>query len=444
MSCCGGSTSCGSKKQQHTTTTTTRVVPSSNSNRMGMQLSFEDEAASSVNIISSKSSDSCCSSNSSKNNNDGGCCKSSSSSTSSSSTINESCCKSNSKKEINIVDDDSTTTTTNKATIVSSDATEINNETNTVNAFKGCPSETPNAGSEPVCSGCPGKTSCQSQSAAGFPDKRDMEIRMKVIKHKILVMSGKGGVGKSTVSSLLAYGLSCLNKNNTITKPKVSVLDVDICGPSIPKLMGVESKQIINSEYGWVPPKTPNHEIKVMSVGSLLNTPDSPVVWKGPRKEAMIRRFIKDTFWGKQDYLIIDTPPGTSDEHLSIIASLKNCSPSGAIIVTTPQDLSVSIVKKEIKLCQELHVPILGIIENLSGYVCPCCDEVTEIFKSDGGRKLAEQYNIPFLGKIPIDTNLGKCSESGKCGVCETPTTPGVLAIQSIIEKLESILNPTQ
>ncbi|KAF2073233.1 hypothetical protein CYY_005460 [Polysphondylium violaceum] len=430
MSCCGGSTSCGSSKPKV-------VTGSSISNRKGIELSFEDEAASNVNISTSttttKSNSSCCSSNSNSGSSSaGGCCKSSTSAPTSAS--NDSCCKSSpSTKEIKINEEES-----NK-TIISSDATEINSETNTVNTFKGCPSETPSAGSEPVCSSCPGKTACQSQSAAGNPDKRDIEIRMKVIKHKILVMSGKGGVGKSTVSSLLAYGLSCGSG-----KQKVSVLDVDICGPSIPKLMGVESKQIINSEYGWMPPKTPNHEIKVMSVGSLLNTPDSPVVWKGPRKEAMIRRFVKDTFWGKQDYLIIDTPPGTSDEHLSIIASLKNCNPSGAIIVTTPQDLSVSIVKKEIKLCQELHVPILGIIENLSGYVCPCCDEVTEIFKSDGGRKLAEQYNIPFLGKIPIDTNLGRCSENGKCGVCEHPTTPGVLAIQSIVENLEKILNKPQ
>ncbi|EGC36476.1 hypothetical protein DICPUDRAFT_91828 [Dictyostelium purpureum] len=178
-----------------------------------------------------------------------------------------------------------------------------------------------------------------------------------------------------------------------------------------------------------------------MSVGFLLNSPDAPVIWKGPRKTTMIRRFLKDTFWGKQDYLVIDTPPGTSDEHLSIINSLKTCNPDGAVLVTTPQDLSVDTVKKEIDLCRELKVPIIGIIENLSGFVCPCCDEVTEIFKSDGGRKLAEQYNIPFLGKIPIDTNLGQCAENGKCSICEFSETPGSKSIQSIIEKIEEIIN---
>ncbi|EAL64739.1 nucleotide binding protein 1-like protein [Dictyostelium discoideum AX4] len=374
-----------------------------------------------------KSSSSCCSSN---NNNKveekqkSGCCGGSEKSGSSS------CCKSEST---------TTTTTTNKqikddSNILSSGATII--EGNIIKASVGCPSDTPLAGSEAICSSCPGQNACKSQ--ADNPDKKSIEIRMKVIKNKILVMSSKGGVGKSTVSSLLSYGFSKRNNNTT----KVSVLDVDICGPSIPKLMGVDKLQIINSEYGWIPPKVQqaNHDIKVMSVGFLLGTPDAPVIWKGPRKTTMIRRFLKDTFWGKQDYLIIDTPPGTSDEHLSIINSLKSCNPDGAVLVTTPQDLSCDTVKKEISLCRQLNVPIIGIIENLSGFVCPCCDEVTEIFKSDGGKKLAEQFNIPFLGKIPIDTNLGKSAENGVCSICDHPNTPGTLAIHSIIDKIDQII----
>ncbi|KAN0012575.1 hypothetical protein ACTFIU_007882 [Dictyostelium citrinum] len=375
------------------------------------------------------SSSSCCSSS---NNNKieekskSGCCGGNEKSNSGSS----SCCKSE------------TSTTTNKPTIIkddsnilSSDATII--EGDIIKASVGCPSDTPLAGSEAVCASCPGQNACKSQ--ADNPDKKSIEIRMKVIKNKILVMSSKGGVGKSTVSSLLSYGFSKRNNNTT----KVSVLDVDICGPSIPKLMGVDKMQIINSEYGWIPPKVQqaNHDIKVMSVGFLLGSPDAPVIWKGPRKTTMIRRFLKDTFWGKQDYLIIDTPPGTSDEHLSIINSLKTCNPDGAVLVTTPQDLSCDTVKKEISLCRELNVPIIGIIENLSGFVCPCCDEVTEIFKSDGGKKLAEQFNIPFLGKIPIDTNLGKSAENGLCSICEHPNTPGTLAIHSIIDKIDQIIN---
>ncbi|KAK5580735.1 hypothetical protein RB653_000759 [Dictyostelium firmibasis] len=382
---------------------------------------------------SSPSSSSCCSS---KNNNkieekpkSGGCCGGNEKSN------NDSCCKSEK------ITTTTTTTTTNKpiikddSNIISSDATKVI-EGDIIKASVGCPSDTPLAGSESICSSCPGQSACKSQ--ADNPDKKSIEIRMKVIKNKILVMSSKGGVGKSTVSSLLSYGFSKRNNNTT----KVSVLDVDICGPSIPKLMGVEKMQIINSEYGWIPPKVQqaNHDIKVMSVGFLLGSPDAPVIWKGPRKTTMIRRFLKDTFWGKQDYLIIDTPPGTSDEHLSIINSLKTCNPDGAILVTTPQNLSCDTVKKEISLCRELNLPIIGIIENLSGFVCPCCDEITEIFKSDGGKNLAEEFNIPFLGKIPIDTNLGKSAENGVCSICDNPSSPGSLAIQSIIDKIDQII----
>ncbi|KAM9955936.1 hypothetical protein ACTFIW_002144 [Dictyostelium discoideum] len=418
-SCCGGGESKSSSS-------------SSSSSCCSSNNKVEEKQKSSCcggNENKSSSSSSCCSSNNKvEEKPKSGCCGGSEKSGSSS------CCKSESTATTT-----TTTTTTNKqikddSNILSSDATII--EGDIIKASVGCPSDTPLAGSEAICSSCPGQNACKSQ--ADNPDKKSIEIRMKVIKNKILVMSSKGGVGKSTVSSLLSYGFSKRNSNTT----KVSVLDVDICGPSIPKLMGVDKMQIINSEYGWIPPKVQqaNHDIKVMSVGFLLGTPDAPVIWKGPRKTTMIRRFLKDTFWGKQDYLIIDTPPGTSDEHLSIINSLKSCNPDGAVLVTTPQDLSCDTVKKEISLCRQLNVPIIGIIENLSGFVCPCCDEVTEIFKSDGGKKLAEQFNIPFLGKIPIDTNLGKSAENGVCSICDHPNTPGTLAILSIIDKIDQII----
>ncbi|KAN0048094.1 hypothetical protein ACTA71_002486 [Dictyostelium dimigraforme] len=412
-SCCGGS----EKSNSESSCCNSKIEEKPKSSCCGGD--DENKSSCSNNKIKEKSKSSCCGGNEKSNS-------------------GSSCCKSDSMTSTTITT--TTTTTTNKAiikddsNILSSDATKI--EGDTIKASVGCPSETPLAGSEPICSSCPGQNACKSQ--ADNPDKKSIEIRMKVIKNKILVMSSKGGVGKSTVSSLLSYGFSKKNNNTT----KVSVLDVDICGPSIPKLMGVDKMQIINSEYGWIPPKVQqaNHDIKVMSVGFLLGSPDAPVIWKGPRKTTMIRRFLKDTFWGKQDYLIIDTPPGTSDEHLSIINSLKTCNPDGAVLVTTPQDLSCDTVKKEISLCRELNLPIIGIIENLSGFVCPCCDEITEIFKSDGGKKLAEQFNIPFLGKIPIDTNLGQCSENGQCSICNHPNTPGSLAINSIIDKIDQII----
>ncbi|KYR01820.1 nucleotide binding protein 1-like protein [Tieghemostelium lacteum] len=401
----------------------------------------EDSGCCKSNSTSTDSESSCCKSNSitstttsastccstSKSENSSSCCKSSSSTTSSCSSDSknsEGCCKQQNKST------SSAASITDPTFIISSEATEVKEDR--VTTFKGCPSSTPQAGKESICSGCPGQGVCQSQGTEVSDEKKSIEIRMKPIKHKILVMSGKGGVGKSTVSSLLAYALASKSQ-------KVSILDVDICGPSIPLLMGIQDQQIVNSEYGWIPPKSPGHEIKVMSVGSLLNSPDSPVIWKGPRKTTMIRKLLKDTYWGRQDYLIIDTPPGTSDEHLSIISALQSCNPDGAIIVTTPQDLSVDTVKKEIHLCQKLNLPILGIIENLSGFVCPCCNETTEIFQRNGkggGEQLSKEYNIPYLGKIPIDQNLSTCTDLGKCAVCEHPETQGSLSILSILEKI--------
>eukprot|EP01133_Synstelium_polycarpum_P006714 gene6714-7807_t len=146
----------------------------------------------------------------------------------------------------------------------------------------------------------------------------------------------------------------------------------------MPKLMAVEGQQVVNGEGGWIPLRpTNNHDIKVMSIGAMLGHSDNSVVWRGPRKTNMINRLLKDTFWGRQDFLIVDTPPGTSDEHLSVVEALANSRPDGAIIVTTPQELSVDTVKKEIDFCIKMGLPILGIVENLAGYACPCCDEYT-------------------------------------------------------------------
>ncbi|GAM26562.1 hypothetical protein SAMD00019534_097370, partial [Acytostelium subglobosum LB1] len=321
-------------------------------------------------------------------------------------------------------------------TLIASDSVEIKyGATDQMVAFKGCPSSQQSVGGESVCQSCPGKDTCSSQSAN--TDKRSIDIRMKVIKHKIFIMSGKGGVGKSSIASLLAYSLASRSK-------KVAILDVDICGPSIPKLMAVEGQSIVNSDAGWLPLKPTNgHDdnIRVMSIGSMLASQDASVVWRGPRKTNIINRFLKDTYWGRQDFLLVDTPPGTSDEHLSIVTALSSCKPDGAVIVTSPQNLSVDTVKREITFCKKMGVPILGIVENLSGYACPCCDEVTDIFSSDGGIKLAAQFNIPFLGKVPIDTNIGHCMENGKCLICDCPNSSGAKSIQSITDKLLDILS---
>ncbi|EAL68764.1 nucleotide binding protein 2 [Dictyostelium discoideum AX4] len=251
---------------------------------------------------------------------------------------------------------------------------------------------------------------------------------MDKIKHKILVLSGKGGVGKSTVSSQLALYLSHIGY-------KVGLLDVDLCGPSIPKMMGLESKDVHKSTKGWVPVYTDeSQKLGVISIQFLLGDKDTPVIWRGPKKNSMIKQFIDDVNWGEIDFLIIDTPPGTSDEHISVTEELLKHNPDGAILVTTPQAVSISDVKKEISFCNAMKLPIIGIIENMSGYVCPHCSECTNIFSSEGGKLLAEQCNIKFLGKLPIDPNLSICSERGINYFTEYPNSSTLASLKSFVD----------
>ncbi|EFA84455.1 nucleotide binding protein 2 [Heterostelium album PN500] len=255
---------------------------------------------------------------------------------------------------------------------------------------------------------------------------------MDKIKHKILVLSGKGGVGKSTVSTQLALYLAHIGK-------KVGFLDVDLCGPSAPKMFGLESKEVHKSSAGWIPvyvdPETRN--LGVISIQFLLGDKDTPVIWRGPKKNSMIKQFLQDVCWGELDYLIIDTPPGTSDEHISVTEELLKYNPDGAILVTTPQGVSISDVRKEISFCQKLGLPIIGIVENMSGYTCPHCSECTNIFSSEGGRLLAEQCSLPFLGKMPIDPLLTVCSEQGKNYFTEYPNSSTLVALKEVATSLE-------
>lgn len=225
------------------------------------------------------------------------------------------------------------------------------------------------------------------------------------VKNVILVLSGKGGVGKSSVTTQLALTLA--NENF-----KIGVLDIDLTGPSLPRMFGIEDHKIHQSEKGWIPvhSKISNNDsnslnIKLMSLGFLLNDRGDSIVWRGPKKTGMIRQFFKEVIWGELDYLIIDTPPGTSDEHIAIAEELNKCPELifGAVIVTTPQLVSINDVKKEINYCEKANFRILGIIENMSGFVCPYCAECTNIFSKGGGEKLATDLKLPFLGAIPID-----------------------------------------
>jgi len=231
-------------------------------------------------------------------------------------------------------------------------------------------------------------------------------IRQKVkrIKHKILILSGKGGVGKSTVAVNLAVSLALSGKS-------VGLLDIDIHGPSVPKILNLEGKPV-QALGDTILPIEMLQNLKVMSIGFLLRGSDDAVIWRGPMKYQMIKQFLKDVDWGDLDFLIVDSPPGTGDEPLSIVQLLENA--DGAIIVTTPQEVALSDVRKCITFCRNLRLPVLGVLENMSGFVCPKCGETTDVFKSGGGETMANQMNVPFLGRIPIDPQIVQACDSGR------------------------------
>lgn len=230
-------------------------------------------------------------------------------------------------------------------------------------------------------------------------DIEDINIRMNVIKHKLIVVSGKGGVGKSTVACSMALSLA---KEGF----KVGVLDFDICGPSVANILKVENQNVVTKSWGWQPLISPLFSIKVMSVASLINSRESAIIYKGPRKTNLIKRLLKDTFWGRLDYLICDTPPGTSDEHLTIMRLLKQIRPDGAVIVSTPQKLSMDAVRKSITFCRKTGLRILGLIENMSAFICPCCNESYNLFPNSNVKKIAEENEIFYVGGLEITERL--------------------------------------
>lgn len=232
--------------------------------------------------------------------------------------------------------------------------------------------------------------------------------RLQSVQHVIVVMSGKGGVGKSTVAVQLALALLERGK-------KVGLLDVDLCGPSIPKMFNLEKQSVHQCSEGWLPVYVDKEQrLGVMSIAFLLENEDDAIIWRGPKKTAMIKQFLSDVHWQDTEYLIIDTPPGTSDEHISVMENLRSFNPDGAILVTTPQAVAVSDVRRELTFCRKTGIPVIGIIENMSGYVCPHCTECTNIFSCGGGEALARQSGVRFLGCIPIDLQLSQGIHDGK------------------------------
>ncbi|EKM61366.1 uncharacterized protein PHACADRAFT_156607 [Phanerochaete carnosa HHB-10118-sp] len=228
--------------------------------------------------------------------------------------------------------------------------------------------------------------------------------RLQHVKHIIIVCSGKGGVGKSSISAQLALSL-----RSSSPTAKIGILDVDLTGPSIPRMLGLDGHPVHQSSDGWVPVYADGSEARLacMSVGFLLKKKEDSVVWRGPKKNAMIRQFLSDVRWGELDYLVIDTPPGTSDEHISLMEHMAPvASHLSAVIVTTPQAVALLDAMKCLSFTRAVSLPVLGLIENMSGYVCPCCGEISNIFSTGGGQEMARREGLKFLGSLPVDSDL--------------------------------------
>ena len=251
---------------------------------------------------------------------------------------------------------------------------------------------------------CSAKERKLGEEDSAFQERQALTQRLCQIKHKIIVLSGKGGVGKSTVAVNLAAALSLAGK-------RTGLLDIDIHGPSIPKMLNLYGVPVGVKEH-TIYPVAYDINLKVMSIGLLMQDRDRAMIWRGPMKHGVIKQFLLDVEWGELDYLIVDSPPGTGDEPLSIAQLIPDA--DGALIVTTPQELSIEDVRKSIGFCRTLKLPVLGVIENMSGFVCPHCGKVTEIFRSGGGQRMAEEMSVPFLGKVPLDPDIVNASDAGQ------------------------------
>jgi Mrp family chromosome partitioning ATPase len=268
---------------------------------------------------------------------------------------------------------------------------------------------------------CPAATP-PSPAAAAEAD-RVLQDRLGKIRHRFIVLSGKGGVGKSTIAVNLAWGLAEAGSS-------VGLLDVDIHGPSIPKLFGL-SKARLNAGPNGISPIRLKPNLRVMSVGFIVESPQDAVIWRGPLKYKLIQQFLRDVDWGTLDYLIVDSPPGTGDEPLTVVQLIGQ--PASAIVVTTPQEVAVTDVRRSITFCRKLSLPVAGLIENMSGFVCPHCGGVTDLFGTGGGEALAREMNVPFLGRLPLDPAVVLSGEAGKPFAGHGAKNPAKKAFEEIM-----------
>lgn len=281
------------------------------------------------------------------------------------------------------------------------------------------------------CSPCSTVDQCSDPKKKQNTEEQKIKLQLKKIKHKIAIISGKGGVGKSTVTANLAMAFAMRGN-------KVGVLDADIHGPCIPKMMGLKGQTLIGTPDGRFIPVTGRLGIKVASMDFLLKNDETPVIWRGPLKMRLIQQFLSDVAWDELDYLFIDLPPGTGDEPLSVTQSIPDM--DGVVIVTMPSELSEAIVKKSVTFAKQVGIPVIGIIENMRGFVCPECGSRIDVFKAGGGKRIAEDMVVPYLGSIPLDPKICNDSDGGLSFIVENKTSPATKVFMEIVKKIDQFL----
>ncbi len=266
---------------------------------------------------------------------------------------------------------------------------------------------------------------CVSCGSAGNCDLK-LKTKLSGIKHKVMVLSGKGGVGKSSVSVNLAVALA-------MDGMKVGLLDIDFHGPSVPTMLGLQKITLSTDETGIIPAEI--HNLKVVSISLLLpENKNDAIIWRGPMKAGVLKQLLEDVHWGDLDYLIMDFPPGTGDEALSACQLVSDA--AGGIIVTTPQEVSLSDCRRCISFCRQLNLPVLGVLENMSGFACPDCNKVIDVFGSGGGENMAAESNVPFLGRIPIDPDLSTACDTGRPFIYHSQNKPAAQAFSEAVDEL--------
>ncbi len=269
-----------------------------------------------------------------------------------------------------------------------------------------------------------------NQQNSAEEQNRRLDEKMSRIKHKLIVMSGKGGVGKTSVAVNLSYGLA-------LSGQRVGLLDVDLHGPNIAKMLGIEDAVLYATDSGIEPAEVTSH-LKAVSLALTGIDRNQPIIWRGPMKASAIRQFLSDVNWGCLDYLVIDSPPGTGDEPLSVCQLIPEI--TGALVVTTPQDVAVLDARKSVLFAKELNIPVIGVIENMSGFICPHCRQEIDIFKRGGGQRIAAEFKVPFLGSIPLDPGLVHFADSGKPFVSSRDQSGAAPVFLEIIKRIETAL----